>query len=169
MVDKDYAEFFLRSKSSIALLECIVISHPNFENTYRIVRNMVSGVTVTHEDTKEYFYDYYPLKLREKGSSDDIDFGYVVEFGDLEGLVQNEIDAIATVEDGFLTKPTFELRQYRSDDLTTPLNGPLILEVNEIAFNTEGLQMEPIAPFRNQTATGELYTLTRFPMLRGTL
>lgn len=164
----DYARFFLNSRSSIVLVECIELIHPDFSQTHRVVRNVTEGVFVTHEDDIEYEYVYYPLKISKQGTLEDLDFGLQIEFGDLGGNLQLEIDGIAAAS-GFQVKPICIARSYRSDDLTTPLYGPLTLEVNELAFNREGAQFDAVAPFQNQSSTGRIYTLNQFPMLRGLL
>ena len=109
-----YSKFFLNSKSSIVLVECVELSHPGFSTTHRVVRNVTAGVTVTHEDDLVFEYTYYPLTIRQKGSLEDLDFGIEIEFGDLDGLLQDEI---ATLTDyGLDEKPICNFRQYRSDN-----------------------------------------------------
>ena len=68
-----YAEFFLKSKSSVVQLETLEISHPNFTKIYRIVRNAVQGVTVTLENGSSATFDYYPLAIENAGVRDDLD------------------------------------------------------------------------------------------------
>lgn len=70
---------------------------------------------------------------------------------------------------GFTQKPVMKYRAYRSDDLTAPMLGPLIFQVNNIAFQKEGATLSASAPRLNLSATGELYDLDRFPTLRGFL
>ena len=72
-------------------------------------------------------------------------------------------------QDGFSEKPRVVYRTYRSDDLTRPLFGPIVLEVDSFAFNREGSTFTAKAPSLNINKTGELYRLERFPMLRGFL
>lgn len=167
-MSRDYAQFFLNSKSSIVLIECIELTHPDFSQTHRVVRNVTAGVTVTHEDSIAYSYVYYPLKITRNGSIGDLDYGLQIEFGDLGGNLQLELDLIAS-NNGFDTKPVCKMRGYRSDDLSKPIHGPLTLEVNELAFNKDGAQFDAVAPYQNQSSTGRLYTLNQFPMLRGFL
>ena len=167
-MSSEYAAFFLNSKSSIVLLECIELIHPNFSQTHRVVRNMTDGVTVKHEDAIDYAYTYYPLKITRQGEIGDLDYGLQIEFGDLGGNLQLELDSVAANQ-GFDTKPVCKMRSYRSDDLTKPLHGPLTLEVNELAFNQDGAQFDAVAPLQNQRASGKIYTLNDFPMLRGFL
>jgi len=164
----DYSEFFLSSKSSIVQLELLEISHPDFTQTYYIVRNATNGVTVTLEDLSVQEFTYYPLKITNVGNREDLDFGLRIDLGDLGEVLPVEIDAISSAS-GFETKPTIKYRTYRSDDLTAPLLGPYTLEVDAFSFNREGSSFEARAPSLNINRTGELYKIDRFPMLRGFL
>lgn len=164
----DYAEFFLNSKSSVVQLELLEISHPDFTQTYYVVRNNTEGVTVTLEDLTEQAFDYYPLKVTPAGSREDLDFGVRVDLGDLGEVLPVELDAVASAS-GYGTKPTVKYRLYRSDDLTAPMLGPYTLEVTAFSFTREGASFEAKAPSLNVNRTGELYRVDRFPMLRGFL
>jgi hypothetical protein len=70
---------------------------------------------------------------------------------------------------GSIIKPTLTYRVYRSDDLTAPLDGPFLFQVNNIAFQKDGATLQCSASRLNQNTTGELYSMDRFPMLRGFL
>lgn len=164
----DFAEFFLKSKSSVVQLETLEISHPDFTKVYRIVRNAVQGVTVTLENNSSATFDYYPLAIENAGVRDDLDQAITINLGDLGEVLPKELDEISS-NDGFGTKPTVVYRTYRSDDLTRPLFGPVLLEVTSFAFNREGSTFEAKAPSLNVNKTGERYKLDRFPMLRGFL
>lgn len=168
-MNQQHIEFFLNSKSSVVLVECIELIHPNFSQTHRVVRNATRGIEVRHPiDDEWYDYTYYPLKVERNGSLEDLDFGFKIDLGDLGGNLQLEVDRIAD-SDGFQTKPRCVFRGYRSDDLTSPIEGPLELEVTELAFNSDGAQFDAVAPYKNISSTGEIYELNRFPMLRGFL
>jgi hypothetical protein len=86
--------------------------------------------------------------------------------GDLGEIVPVEMDNIRA-EDTFDELPVVVYRTYRSDDLSTPLYGPIELEVKNFAFDRTGCTFEAKAPSLNVSRTGETYTLPRFPMLRG--
>jgi hypothetical protein len=163
-----YAEFFLNTKASVVQLELLEISHPNFSQVYRIVRNSVQGVTVKLETGSTVNFQYYPLQVKNNGSRDDLDQSISFTLGDLGEILPKELDAIAQAK-GFGVKPKVVYRTYRSDDLTAPLFGPINLEVESFAFNREGVTFNAKAPSLNVNKTGELYTLERFPMLRGFL
>ena len=162
------SEFFLNSKSSVVQLELIEISHSKFTQTYRVVRNAMQGVTVTLETEAQATFDYYPLRIENNGSKDDLDQSFTITLGDLGEVLPQELDSVAS-QDGFAEKPRVLYRTYRSDDLTRPLFGPILLEVESFAFNREGSSFTAKAPSLNINKTGELYLLERFPMLRGFL
>lgn len=163
-----YSEFFLNSRSSIIQIETLEISHPDFTKTYRVQRNIKEGVTVTLETLEVFLFEYYPLRISSSESRDNLDCSFKIALGDLGETLPAELDAIA-VADGFSTKPTVKYRTYRSDALTVPLFGPLLLEVTAIAFSKDGASFEAKAPSLNVNRTGETYQLDRFPMLRGFL
>lgn len=163
-----YTAFFLNSQASIKQLDLLEISHPNFTQTYRIVRNSANGVTVTLEDASVRFFQYYPLQIKGIAANQTLDQVLQVQLGDLGTLLPKELDAIAAAGT-FGTKPIVKYRTYRSDDLTAPMYGPVVLEITNIPFNADGASFEASAPSVNMNKTGEIYTLDRFPMLRGFL
>lgn len=163
-----YAEFFLNSRSSVVQLELMEISHPNFTKVYRIVRNAVKGITVTLETGATAAFDYYPMRIENNGSKDDLDQSFTITLGDLGEVLPKELDSVASSQ-GFDVKPAVTYRTYRSDDLSRPLFGPVLLEVESFAFNREGSTFTAKAPSLNINKTGERYKLERFPMLRGFL
>jgi len=163
-----YAEFFLKSKSSVVQLETLEISHPDFTKVYRIVRNAVQGVSVSLENFSIKSFDYYTLKIENAGIRNELDQSITINLGDLGEVLPKELDEVSS-NNGFSVKPTVVYRTYRSDDLSRPLFGPVLLEVTTFAFNREGSSFEAKAPSLNITKTGEIYKIDRFPMLRGFL
>lgn len=162
-----YTEYFLNSRSNVVQLELLEITHPNFSKAYRIVRNAIDGVVATIDGTPTQF-DYYPLQIRSSGARDDLDSGFTVNLGDLGEVIPQELDAVAAAG-GFAVKPMVRYWAFRSDILTAPLVGPLILEVGAFTFTQDGASFPARAPALNVGKTGEFYRLERFPMLRGLL
>lgn len=162
----DYTEFFLNSSRAVVQLQLLEISHPSFSTTYRKVRNARLGVTVTHEDDDDYDYDYLPMKITPLAVRDDLDTGISVQFGDLGETLPKELDLIHS-DDTYDTPPTVKYRTYRSDDLSAPLYGPLTLQIRSVTAGKEGASFEAKAPRLNYGKTGEIYSMRRFPMLRG--
>jgi hypothetical protein len=163
-----YSDFFLNSAANVKQLDLLEISHPNFTQTYRIVRNAANGVTVTLEDSSVHFFQYYPLQIKGIAANQTLDQVLQVQLGDLGTVLPRELDAVAAAGT-FGTKPIVKYRTYRSDDLNAPMYGPIILEIINMPFNSEGASFEASAPSVNMNKTGEIYTLDRFPMLRGFL
>lgn len=160
----DYTEFFLASRREVVQLELIEISHSSFSQIYRKVRNNSYGVTIPAIGE----FDYYPMRLTPIASRENLDFGLKVDLGDLGEILPTELDRVMT-DATFSEKPSFRYWTYRSDDLTAPLFGPLLLEITTFSFTREGASFEAKAPSLNINGTGEIYTFERFPMLRGFL
>lgn len=161
-------DYFLGSTRDVVNLELVEISHPDFTQVYRRVRNARDGVTVTLETAVDADFDWYPMEITELSDQADLDAGFRISFGDLGEVLPKERDAVYAA-DGMGTKPTVVYRSYRSDDLSAPLIGPLTLEANSFSFAPQGATFEASAPYVNVNTTGETYNLTRFPMQRGFL
>lgn len=168
MSEESYVEFFLNSRSTIIQYETIQITHPNFSRFYYIVRNKSDNLLAYLEGGQYVTFTYYPLKISQKETVDNLDYGLTIEMGDLGEVLPTELDAIAA-SDGFATKPTFKYRTYRSDDLTAPMVGPINLQVQAFAFDKHGAKFDVIAPRFNINSTGLIYKIDDFPMLRGAL
>lgn len=164
----DYYGYFLNSSRSTMGYETVEISHPNFTRTYWIVRNSRAGLTATLETGASQAFEYYPLKITAKESRANLDAALEIQLGDLGEILPLEMDAIIAAS-GFGTKPIVKYRTYRSDDLTAPMFGPITLQVGNFTFKREGAAFTAEAPSLNISETGEVYTIDRFPMLRGCL
>lgn len=161
-----YVEFFLGTTSSVVQFETIEISHPNFSRAYRVVRNNTGGLTAKLENGNQVDFEYYPMQITQNATQDDLDYTLGLDFGDLGETLPNEIDLVEA-GDGFSVRPSLIYRTYRSDNLDEPMFGPIVLEIVEFSFTKTGASFEARAPSLNLHRTGELYTVDRFPMLRG--
>lgn len=162
-----YVDYFLNSRSSVVQLDTFELTHPAFSKIYRIVRNATQGVTATLETGGTAFFAYYPVKVAPQTARDDLDYAVTFNLGDLGEEFPLELDRILKFPRGAETKPVMKYRIYRSDDLSKPLLGPITLEVGGLSFTKEGVSFEARAPNINLTSTGEIYSLTRFPGLKG--
>jgi hypothetical protein len=161
-------EYFLSSRSDVVALETVEISHPAFTQVYRRVRNQREPLTATLETGVEATFEWYPMAITELTDSGDLDNGIRITFGDLGEVLPKELDAV-TQADLMGVKPTVIYRVWRSDDLSAPMIGPLVLEATSFSFTQEGASFEAVAPYVNRTRTGEMYNLTRFKTLRAFL
>lgn len=161
------SQFFLGSSLSLYQYDLLEISHPNFTQTYYIVRNAMRGLVVTHEGgVGPFTYVYYPMRLTPAGNGNDLGQSINIVLGDLGDIIQKEVEAV-TVANGMNTRPVCKFRTYRSDILSFPLSGPLVLEISAITTADEGNSFEAHAPKLNNSRTGQIYDLDTFPMLRG--
>jgi hypothetical protein len=162
-----YINFFLNSPAAVRELELLAISHPNFTQIYRVVRNKVGGVDATIDVGVRHF-DYYPLAIQSKGTRADMDYSLQITLGDLGDIIETEMDAVAAA-DGWMTRPTVRYWTFRSDDLSVPLFGPITLQVVDFPMTREGTSFVAAAPSLNVNRCGELYLPARFSMLSGLL
>lgn len=163
-----YSEFFLNTPSRIIELETLEISHPSFSKVYYIVRNARLGISAKLESGSTVVFDYYPLIIGRAGSNGTLDQSFKITLGDLGELIPAEIDRCLDA-DTMGIKPSLVYRSYRSDDLENILVGPLHLQISEMPMTREGVSFEAKPPTLNMNTTGEIYTLERFPGLRGFL
>jgi hypothetical protein len=166
-INEEYAEFFFNSQSSVQEYETLVIAHPAFSKTYYIVRNAPNGVTLTLEDTTSHLFTYYPLSIKRTGANDNLDQTLQINLGELSQIIPPEIDRVRAAGQ-ILTKPTLTYRTFRSDTLEI-MEGPFVFELPTLARTADQNALQARAPRLNQNATGEIYTMTRFPMLRAFL
>ena len=158
--------FYLTAQASVVQLETLQIAHPSFSQTYNVVRNNPAGITASLvKGGDKAVFDYYPLRIRPQDQRDNLQFGIIVDLGDLGEVIPAELARVGDDK----RKPVVTYRTYRSDDLDEPLYGPLTLTVSAINVSREGASFEAHAPVINLLKTGEAYDVTRFPMLRGFL
>lgn len=168
----DLSDYFLASRRDVAGLELLELTHPNFTQPYRIVRNPVdqsdlSGVTVDlSADERDVRFQYWPARFKGKGARDDLDYQITIDLGDLGEVLPNELDAVEAAN-GALIKPTVKYYVFRSDDLSAPMLGPIVLEAPTVNMDGTVSSIDARAPTLNTTKTGERYTIERFPMIRG--
>jgi len=162
------SQFYLGSAPSIRELDTLEITHPNFTQTYRLVRNKTDGLDAFVEGPSGPFhFDYYPMQITPVGSGSDLSQALQVTLGDLGDIVQKEIAAI-TLANKMNIRPVAIFRTFRSDVLTLgPMFGPLTLEISRITCSSEGNSFECHAPEVNNSRTGVIYTIEQFPMLAG--
>lgn len=159
------SEFFLSSAPSVVRFDTIEISHPDFSQTYRLVRNSTpAGITADGD-----VYEYCPMRVLPIASTDDLVQALSITLGDVGEIIATEIEAVWEAN-GMNTRPTLTYRAFRSDDLDAPIAGSeRVLEIVNVTTTREGASFEAQAPELNQSRTGTLYTLEVFPMLRGFL
>ena len=160
--------FFLNGNSSVIEFETLEITHPSFSQRYLLVRNSRLGLTATLETSEVVTFVYLPLQVKKANDSDDLEQAFTFSLGDLGEILPIEMDRVAAA-DTFNVKPTVIYRTFRSDDLSAPMRGPFKLQMYELPTTDGGAAFEARPPTINNARTGEIYSLARFPSLRGFL
>lgn len=161
-----FVEYFLNSGSDVIQYELLEISHSSFSQTYRLVRNNSFGIDVTLEDLSSETFSYYPMKISHSAHRSDLEFAIKVDLGDLGELLPKELDSVK-IDQSQKEKPVCRYRIYRSDDLSQPLYGPVVLKIESISSTKTGSSFEAKAQSVNKNRTGEKYDYGRFFLLRG--
>ena len=164
----DYTSFFLNSSSGVVPMECVEISHPDFIEPFRYVKNDTEGVTVKHTPTgSNIHYDYQPMSIQRSTVTNDLDQKLALTIADVEDHL---IDSVlsARLGDNWNQRPQVKWRLYRDDDLSSPMVELQTLEVAALSKDDSGnCTFDAQAPELNSVKTGETYSLERFPLLRG--
>jgi len=101
-------------------------------------------------------------------TSEDLDNSVQINLGDQGDIMAAEIDAIRDAM-SMEIKPVVIYRGYSSADYSQVLEGPFSLKVTDTVRTHEGAALEASPRKLNALRTGERYSLTRFPYLRGFL
>lgn len=161
----DYNYWLSGNPDDVRLL-LVEITHPAWSKVYRIVQNHADGITVQHENTFSYEYEYVPLTIQKGSNSDDLDQEITIGVGDLGEDFPKELEAARASQYSHI-RPTLNYREYNLSDLTKPQVTILGLEVTDYEPKIEGAVFVCRAKQMNLTKTGEPYTLDNTPTLRG--
>lgn len=162
--DQRYIEFFLNASGALYEIDCLELSHPQFKAPFRYTMANPLGLVVQHEDGSEQGYVYQQVGITTQTVRNDLDQKLDATIVDYDDALIDEVEAI---ESGAVQ---VVLRKYRSDDLTSPVHILQNLEARKISKDSSGkVTFAAEAASLNSVGTGELYTLERFPLLRGTL
>ena len=165
-LEQQLREFLASAPRSKYMIEVVSIAHSALTQTYHLWKEPVAG-TVTDESSNVLSVIPVNCQIDPAGSPDNLDqkFTVTIDTTDPDNILRNELDLIPlTTEERIL----LTYRVYLSDDFTEP-QAVQQLQVESINYGRGIASLSAVAPRLNITRTGELYTLKRFPMLRGFL
>lgn len=168
-VDAAYIDFFFGASPSTAEIQTLEISQPSFSQVWRLQSHYREGLAVRLETGQEAFFQYVPMRLKSLEEKADLDFGLTVILGDLGEILPEEIQRARAAGTLRTDPPLVKYRAYRSDDLTSPMFGPVSLQARQIARSEDGAKFNATAPQANVNKTGILYRSDLYPMLQGFL
>lgn len=158
MTEAEIKEFLTSAPRGEAELETIEISHSEFTQTYRLVRNKSDGLVAGGMT-----FQYCPFIYKAPDSKGDLDQVIQLTLADLNQTIAAEIENVSNTNE---EDPLLIYRSYRSSN-SELVEGPLTLKITGINFIKQGANITAEARSFNVSPTGELYTYDRFSMLRG--
>lgn len=156
-------EWFVTAPRGVAELETLEISHPDFSQTYYLVRNKANGLTANDENNISRTFQYCPMLVKLPDNNADLDQSIQITLADLNQTIGAEMDNISTDN---TDDPDLIYRSFRSDTYSM-IEGPINLKITGINFVKQGANIAAQAKSYNVSPTGAVYDYTRFPMLRG--
>lgn len=164
----DYTSFFLNSNGGVVPIECVEITHPDFSEPFRYVKNDTEGVTVKYEPMGENIhYEYQPMSIQRSTVTNDLDQKLAITIGDVDDVLISSVVA-ARLGSNWSVRPQVKWRLYRDDDLSSPMISLQTLEVASLSKDATGnCTFDAQAPELNSVKTGEIYDIGRFKLLRG--
>lgn len=164
MLSKQQIEFFLSSSKKIVELELFEVKHPDFLDSYKFVRNAISGITLSNG----LYFKYYPASIKKLTNENNLDYGLKMSLGDLSEVIPPEIESLRS-NNSLSIKPIINHWLYRSDNLEEPMEEILNLEMDDFSFDSKRSYFVAKAPALNNTKTGKTYNVEDFSMLEGFL
>lgn len=163
-------EFFLKGRKDVVYVETVEITHPEFSQPLRIVRNVTTGWRAKLYDTaaERSEFVYFPLSLEMGSSKTDLDQSLTITVGDLGEVLPKELERVME-NDGMEVKPWLIFRCYASNDPDKVLFGPINLQIDSFNYDERGTSFVANAPNANKARTGEVYSTTRFPFIKSLL
>lgn len=156
---EDYKKFLASAPTTQREFRTIEISHPDFSSTLFFVQDQLD------RNLGGQLYSALSMDITEPAERDDADQILTVNLGDVSSTVNSIISQISST--GFFTPVSIAYRKFYSQDTSSPVF-TLSLSIGVINFNSySGVSFTgEDTDFINKSA-GEIYTLERFPMLRG--
>lgn len=156
-------DFYLKATSGIARIDAIELSHPDFPTIYLQNYDDEQDLPLVFNDAAQ-LHKYAQFDVGRGNSAPDLEQSFTIN-------LLEEVDEINMLIDSasHLQPITFKWRWYRSDDYSAPIETIESLTIANISFNGNGFSFTASAEPLNSVATGRIYTLENYPMLKGTI
>lgn len=165
-VEERLRRFWASAPQNIHVVQVLSFSNSAMTQTYHLWPERNAGQVVTEDDE---LIDTMPanMEIKPAGSPANLDQAFDISMSTMDpaDTFRKELDSIPINSDEAVR---VVYREYLSDDLATP-QAVANLEVENIAYTRGAASISAVVPRLNVIRTGELYTLKRFPMLRGFL
>jgi len=171
MTNDEIREVFASAPTDRTVFEVIELSASWFSKSYYLQRIDTDGIDVTLENDEVITADYVPMSLNQTSSNEDLNYerSIVIQMvNDIIAAEQSNYDYdIHGDEMPYLTSRGYI--RYRNGDVSQIKQSPIRLPVRKMRRDGNGAVFNVTTKPANQSATGEVATITRVPMLRGFL
>lgn len=152
-----------------AELEIISLSASWFSQTYYLQRQFTENIQVTLESDSVVTVLYAPMNIDQASSNADLSYERNITIQIVNDLIAAEHDNYDPEVHGN-EMPQFQSRgyiYYRDGTISSLKYGPITLPVRRMINNNRGSSINVTTKPSNESATGEIATVTRVPMLKG--
>ena len=171
MTNEEIREIYASAPVSREVFEVIELSSSWFSKSYYLQRATTDSIDVTLEDGDVVTAEYVPMSLGQSSSNEDLNYERNI-------IVQMVNDTIAGEQANYdydthgdempqLTSRGYIL--YRNGDVSQIKQPAIKLPVRKMRRDTSGAVFNVSTKPANESATGEVATVTRVPMLKGFL
>lgn len=151
--------FFLTDNSGVVLINTIEINHTSFSTPFLAQCDYIDKDLTIQSRT----YKYHQFEITKGEVTSNLEQSLTVSFDDYDDELKNKINAASSI-----SKMTLIYKIYREDSLSSPLDSIQTLEIPNVNYDSNGnVTFEARAQRLNSVATGLVYTINDYPLLKG--
>lgn len=155
----DQNNFFLTDTSGVLLINTIEMTHPDFSAPMLYQCDIIDSDLITSQGT----FKYQIFEAERGNITSDLDQSVSITFVDFDDAF---MQTVTSINKAIPIELIF--RQYREDDLTSPLDFIQTLRIKNISADEYGkATFSATAEQLNNVATGVIYTLEDYPLMKG--
>jgi len=156
--------FFLTDTSAVRKVDTIELNHPDWTVPFYFQNEWIDeDMIATNEDAVTVTYQYQLFEVDRGNVMADLDQGVSITFADYIDELKNAINSA-----DHMKAITLKHRMFRDDDLSSPLDFIQTLQVLKVNNDSNGVvTFEASAEQLNSVKTGDVYTINKFPSLKG--
>jgi hypothetical protein len=148
--------------------EVITLSAPWYSRTYHLQNVYTGDLEVTLETAETVTAEYAPMSLAQANSNADLNYEREIVIQMLNDLIAAEMDRFDPSLYSWLDQ-TITVRSYiyyRDGTVSSLQSTPVEMPIRDITNNTIGSKIRVASKPSNESATGEIATIARVPMLK---
>lgn len=149
--------------------EVVAFAAPWFARTYYLQNVFTEDIQVTLETSAVVDVQYAPMSLAEASSNADLNYERTIVIQMLNDIIAGEQSRfnpdIHDKRDQTLQSRGYIM--YRNGEISSLQTSVITTYVRDVTRNFNGVSVRTSSKPSNESATGEVATITRVPMLRG--